>query len=410
MKRSLVICAIMFIFAALLGWRESQQLSRKREINAKLAKEAAALPGNNAESPNVLEQRKAYFAMKERVKTLGLDYFALFRDYGENATGESGEEFRKLQAQIKSRLEELDPAAIRQFMDQCYNNPDLNLRIKRDLNGYVRTVFITKYPIEMARMMSKSPELFGIDGKSVPEEYVQDPFQHLVYYFSWEKKDIQTVFQCLAEAPPEFQSKYIIGVLEHYAYSAPKRTELLEAMRAFALTPEQVGLVKRQLSELVFGRGAAKATFIEVSDWLESANLSSDELDAATKEMQKNVRVGETGRWLDWLAKSELPDEVSKERAFELATAWTGNDYLAAGKWLNSAPDSPEKSAVASAYATTVYPYDPAGAMQWIQTLPEGPDRSKALATIYQGMKKNESSTYDRTVVEAFAQEHGLKE
>jgi hypothetical protein len=287
-------------------------------------------------------------------------------------------------------------------MDECYSNSELNLRIKRDLNSYVRTVFIAKYPIEMARMMSKSPELFGIDGKSAPEGYIQDPFKHLVYYYSWEKKDIQTVFQCLAEAPPEFQSKYISGAVEFYAYSAPKRTELLEEMRGFASTPEQVELVKGQLSELVFGRGGAKATFVEVSDWLGSANLSGDELAAATKDIEKKVRVGETGRWLDWLAKSELPDDVAKERAFELATAWTEKDYLAAGKWLNSAPAGPEKSAVASAYAAKVYPYDPEGAMQWIQTLPEGSDRSKALETIYENMPE------DSDAAKAFASEYGL--
>jgi hypothetical protein len=402
MKRSLIISAAIFLIAALLGWWESRQLSSRREINARLVKEASTELGGDAQSPNAMERRNEYLAMRERVKTIGLDYFALFRDYGENANGESGEEFRKRQAEIKSRLEELDPAAIRQFMDECYSNPELNLRIRRDLNGYVRTVFIAKYPIEMARMMSKSPELFGIDGKSAPEGYIQDPFQHLVYYFSWEKKDIQTVFQCLAEAPPEFQSKYISGALEHYAYSAPKRTELLEEMRAFASTPEQSELVKGQLSELVFGRGGAKATFVEVSDWLESANLSGDELDAATRDMQKKVRVGETGQWLDWLAKRDLPDDVSKDRAFELATAWTEKDYLAAGKWLNSAPDSPEKSAVASAYAAKVYPYDPEGAMQWIQTLPEGPDRSKAVEIIYQNMPK------DSDEANAFASEFGL--
>jgi hypothetical protein len=402
MKRSLIISAAIFLIAALLGWWESRQLSSRREINARLVKEASTELGGDAQSPNAMERRNEYLAMRERVKTIGLDYFALFRDYGENANGESGEEFRKRQAEIKSRLEELDPAAIRQFMDECYSNPELNLRIRRDLNGYVRTVFIAKYPIEMARMISKSPELFGIDGKSAPEGYIQDPFQHLVYYFSWEKKDIQTVFQCLAEAPPEFQSKYISGALEHYAYSAPKRTELLEEMRAFASTPEQSELVKGQLSELVFGRGGAKATFVEVSDWLESANLSGDELDAATRDMQKKVRVGETGQWLDWLAKRDLPDDVSKDRAFELATAWTEKDYLAAGKWLNSAPDSPEKSAVASAYAAKVYPYDPEGAMQWIQTLPEGPDRSKAVEIIYQNMPK------DSDEANAFASEFGL--
>lgn len=402
MKRSLILSAAIFLIAALLGWWESRQLSSRREINARLVKEASTELGGDAQSPNAMERRNEYLAMRERVKTIGLDYFALFRDYGENANGESGEEFRKRQAEIKNRLEELDPAAIRQFIDECYSNPELNLRIRRDLNGYVRTVFIAKYPVEMARMMSKSPELFGIDGKSAPEGYIQDPFQHLVYYFSWEKKDIQTVFQCLAEAPPEFQSKYISGALEHYAYSAPKRTELLEEMRAFASTPEQVELVKGQLSELVFGRGGAKATFVEVSDWLESANLSGDELDAATRDMQKKVRVGETGQWLDWLAKRDLPDDVSKDRAFELATAWTEKDYLAAGKWLKSAPDSPEKSAVASAYAAKVYPYDPEGAMQWIQTLPEGRDRSKAVEIIYQNMPK------DSDEANAFASEFGL--
>jgi hypothetical protein len=402
MKRSLIISAAILFIAGLIGWRESRQLSSGRETNARLVKEATAKLGSDAPTPNAMERRNEYLAMRERVKTIGLDYFALFRDYGENAAGESVEEFTKRQAEIKSRLEELDPAAIRQFIDECISNPELNLRIKRDLNGYVRTVFIAKYPVEMARMMSKSPELFGIDGKSAPEGYVQDPFQHLVYYFSWEKKDIRTVFECLAEAPLEFQSKYISGALEHYAYSAPKRTELLEEMRAFASTPEQVELVKGQLSELAFGRGGAKATFVEVSDWLGSANLSGDELAAATKDIEKKVRVGETGRWLDWLAKSELPDDVAKERAFELATAWTEKDYLAAGKWLNSAPAGPEKSAVASAYAAKVYPYDPEGAKQWIQTLPEGSDRSKALETIYENMPE------DSDAVKAFASEFGL--
>ena len=104
--------------------------------------------------------------------------------------------------------------------------------------------------------------------------------------------------------------------------------------------------------------------------------------------MEKKVRIGVTGQWLDWLAKTEIPDEVSKERAFELATRWTEKDYLAVGKWLNSSADSPEKSAVASAYAAKTYPYDPENAMKWIEILPQGPDRSKALQTIYQGMLK----------------------
>jgi hypothetical protein len=40
----------------------------------------------------------------------------------------------------------------------------------------------------MAKMMSRSPELFGINEKAMPDGYVQDTFQHLVSYYSLEKK------------------------------------------------------------------------------------------------------------------------------------------------------------------------------------------------------------------------------
>lgn len=402
MRRSLLICAVICIVAGLLGWRESLQLSSKRAANAELVKEAATIPAGDVRMPkaasNPLEQRKEDPALKQKVKSLAGDYFALLR----NDDGASAEELAALRENIKGRLEELDPSAIREFMVEFNSSPDVNAGMKSDVNGYVMNVFIRKYPLEMARMMSRAPELFSLSDQSMPERVIYDPFKYLVYYYSWEKKDIQLVFQCLAEAPPEFQSRYISGTLEHYADSAPKRTELLEEMRAFASTPAQAELVKRQLSELVFGSSGANTTFVQVSGWLETANLSSDELAAATREMEKKVRAGETGQWLDWLAKSDLPDQVSRERAFELATRWTEQDYLAAGKWLNSAADSPEKSAVASAYAVTTYPYDPEGAMKWIQTLPPGPDRTRALETIYQGMPRESDEA------KAFASEYGV--
>jgi hypothetical protein len=141
---------------------------------------------------------------------------------------------------------------------------------------------------------------------------------------------------------------------------------------------------------------------VEANELLQSANLSREELVAATKDMEKKVRVGETGQWLDWLAKTEIPDEVSKQRAFELATRWTEKDYLAVGQWLNSSPDSPEKAAVASAYAAKAYPYDPVNAMKWVETLPQGAERTKALEAIYQNMPKNSDAA------KAFASQYGL--
>jgi hypothetical protein len=246
-------------------------------------------------------------------------------------------------------------------------------------------------------MMSQSPEKFGIG-----VEGIYDPFQYLVYYYSGENPDLPTLFQCLSEAPPEFQAKYI-GFSTRFGTDRPsKRAELLEEMRYLANTPEQKEIVKGQLSDLVFGRSDAKGSFIELSDFISSANLSSEELVAATKNMQNNVRVADTAQWLDWLSKNDIPVEIAKERAFDLATRWTEKDYQAVGQWLNSSPVSPEKTAVAAAYAAKAYPYDPENAMKWIETLPQGPDRTRSLETIYQGMPK------DSDEAEAFASENGL--
>jgi hypothetical protein len=381
MIRSLLISALILIAAALLGWREKRQYSSEKATTDKLLKEVRANPGIDQESPINIERRKAERAKEAKVKTLTRDFFAIYLDAAQNPDSVSSEELARLQEELKSRLEALDPSEIKLFMEECNNNPDLNAQARQSIDVFVQKVFIVKYPIEMARMMTQAPKQFGIeDGKSY------DSFSHLIYYYSGEQPDLQIVFQCLSEAPPEFQSKYI-GLSTKFGTESPsQRAELLEEMRYLAVTPEQQELVNGQLSELAFGRSDAKGSFIELSDWIASANLSSDELVAATKGMQDKVRVGETGQWLDWLSKSDMPDEIAKERAFDLASRWTDSDYQAVGQWLNSSPDSPEKAAVASAYAAKTYPYDPENAMKWIQTLPQGPDRTKALEAIYQAL------------------------
>lgn len=397
MKLSLTICAVIGIAAVLLGWVESHNLSNNRQINVQLLKEASVNQGNQAGALGFSGQRKEYFAMKETVKALRRDLFSLYREAPENAAAAFSEERLRTETELEGRLEELDPTGIRLFMEECSNDPGLTLQIRRSLNNYVQKVFIWKYPVEVARLMTQSPAQFGIG-----DARIYDPFEYLVYYYSGEKPDLGIVFQCLAEAPPEFQSRYI-GQSTKYATGSPsRRAELLEKMRSFATTPEQRDLVNGQMSDIVFGRPDARASFIELSDWIASVDLSSEELVAATRNMPNNVRVGDTGQWLDWLGMSAIPAAVSRERAYELAARWTENDFEAAGKWLNRASDSPVKAAVASAYAVKSYPYDPEGALKWIETLPQGPDRGKALAVIYQNMPK------DSGEAAAFASEFGL--
>ncbi|MFY7817050.1 MAG: hypothetical protein ACOVRB_01660 [Akkermansiaceae bacterium] len=397
MIRSLIISALILIAAALLAWREKQQLSVEKETNETILRQIANDPSIDPQSPINIERRKAQRAKQEKVKTITCDFFALYGIAPDDPAAVSGEERLRIEAELKSRLEALDPSEIRLFMEECNKNPDLNAQIRQSLDSFVQRVFIVNYPLEMTRMMTQSPKQFGIgEGKNY------DSFSHLVYYYSSEKRDLQTLFECLSEAPPEFQAKYIGGAVQFGTGSPSQRAELLEEMRYFAASPEQQELVKSKLSDLAFARPDAKGSFVELTDWIGSANLSSEELVAATKGMEQKVRVGETGPWLDWLAKNDIPDEEAKQRAYELASRWTDRDYQAVGQWLNRSPDSPEKAAVASAYAAKTYPYDPVGATQWLQTIPPGPDRTKALNTIYQAMPK------DSDEAKAFASQFGL--
>lgn len=403
MKRSLVVSALILLASALLAWREKQQIAREEEANDKLLRQIASISGMDPRSPVRVERTRADRARQAKVEALSRDFFSLYRVASEDPTAASAEERLRIEEDLKSRLGTLTPEEIELFMDELNSNPDLNLQLRKALNNFVQKVFIWNHPIEMARMMGQAPKQFGIG-----VEGIYDPFEYLVYYYSGENTDLPTVFQCLSEAPPEFQAKYI-GISTRFGADRPSmRAELLEEMRSFAKTPEQEELVKGQLRDLVFGRPDARGAFVELSDFIASANLSSEELVAATRNMQNNVRVSETGQWLDWLAKTGMPVEVSGERAFELATRWTEKDYQAVGQWLNSSPASPERTAVAGAYAAKAYPYDPESAMKWIETLPQGPDRTKALESIYQTIQKDEN--YDQKAVEAFAREHGFEE
>lgn len=338
MKRSLFICSLIIIGAGLFAWREKQQLSREQEANARLVKEAADIPSEDAtprQSPPVRKTRTDRSnddpARQAVIQSIANDFFDLYRDYEANPNGKSSEEFEKLKAEVQGRIYALGPAGFEDFIAGFSNNPDLSPRMKRAIQSMAIDFFNKRYPLEMAAILSKSPEMFKTKPDPTYQENARDPFFQLIFHCRNELKDTRLALQCLAAAEPEYQEKYISTVITD-ANNAQERDRLLAEMREFATTPEQVALVNNTLSQLAFGPDYAKLTFKEVSDWIGSANLSGEELVGATKDMQNKVQVGETAQWLDWLAKSDVPDEVSKDRAFQLASAWTEKDYQAVGQ------------------------------------------------------------------------------
>lgn len=390
MKRSLIISAIILILGAILGWRELRHLSRVQDSHSKLVAEITALGVNRDDGQSQKITSPTRHRERPATETDGKVLAQAYIAYSRNPKNSNIKYW-----ELYARIQKLSLTEFKLFVAEFYDLAKIEEGDIDNLKDMIHA-YSQKYPSEMAQMISKSPEIMNHDSHEI-----DTMFYSLIYYWAYKKQDSLVAFQSLAAAAPSFQSKNIDVIIKGAQYHET-RIETLAAMRDFATTPEQLELVNKNMSLLTFGEGREKLGYDEVTSWIASANLSSEELAGATQGMQEKVRIGETAQWLDWLAKSEVPDEISKERAFELAAQWTEKDYQAVGQWLNSSPDSPEKTAVAGAYAAKAYPYHPENAMKWIQTIPQGPDRSKALETIYQSMPKNSDQA------KAFASEHAL--
>jgi hypothetical protein len=189
MKRSLILCSLISILAALFAWREKRQLSSEQEANARLVKEAAAIRSQDAQPRESASMRKARMDRrnadpdrKAAAKALVNDYFALYRDYEANPNGVSSEEFEEMKAAVQNRIYALGPAGFEDFIAGFSNNPELAPRMKRAIQSMAIDVFNKKYPIEMAVILSKSPEMFKTRPDPTYQENVRDPFFCLIFH------------------------------------------------------------------------------------------------------------------------------------------------------------------------------------------------------------------------------------
>ncbi|MCB1131593.1 MAG: hypothetical protein KDN05_10720, partial [Verrucomicrobiae bacterium] len=214
-----------------------------------------------------------------------------------------------------------------------------------------------------------------------------------------------------ADSDSEIQSASAISRITGAARTPEERTATLAALRAYAATlqdPKQrQRIIDRGLESLAFGGGYRNTGFESTTTWLDSANLTPKELDAATQNIGHTVRLADTGRWIEWLGGSGLPEEGANQRIHRLAAEWTREDYQAAGQWLATAPDSTAKQTAVQAYAQTVFPYEPDIAVQWANTLPAGKTRQQTFEAIHKSMPRN--SDAEKAAAEAFATEHGIE-
>jgi hypothetical protein len=77
------------------------------------------------------------------------------------------------------------------------------------------------------------------------------------------------------------------------------------------------------------------------------------------------------------------PPEKLEQTTTGLMRLWVQEDMAAAGDWLNAQPDSPAKTAAATAYALEAVKEDPAAALGWADTLADPAARARTQRRVF---------------------------
>lgn len=428
MKLSIIITAITLMVAAAFGWHQHQQLVRLRAANARLVEEVAE-QGMSRNGESSTRRR-----VRQDEDALAAEFIAFARDGGkllEDGVGPDAETTKR-SAELVHRIMRLNASQLEGFLAEFRAEPGINELAREYMLMDCVLALSTRNPRAGLDLFIRSPELLG-EG-SITQQYIgellgnlaKDDPQGALEWIRANKEahpDLVTddlmdflvggvaanapqhAFQLLGEVEPLKHGEAVSKIIDA-AVTPGQRDVTLAALRRFAAAQQNPKVLEDGIGDLVFGGVHTKRGFEETSTWLASAQLSDEELASATHNMERRVKPDETARWLEWLGASGLPEEVVRDRAYNLSAGWTERDYQAVGKWLAGAPESPGKSAAIGAFAAKVHPYEPGIAMQWLETLPQGSDRSKALEAIYRGMQENQN--YGKEAVEAFAREHGF--
>jgi hypothetical protein len=401
-----------------------------RAGNARLVEEITAHgTSRNGQTGTRLRER-------QDVDALAAEFIAFARERGKLVEDGDGvgpdAESTKRSVELIDRMMRLNASQLESVLAAFRAEPGINELTRKYMLMDCVLALSTRNPRAGLELFIQSPELLG-EG-SITKQYIgellgnlaKDDPQSALEWIRANKEahpdlvtddilaffiagvaanDPTQAFQVLGDMEPSKHPEAISRIIEAAATSG-QRAVTLAALRQFAATQQSPQILNDGISDLAFGGVHNKRGFEETSTWLASARLSGEELASATQNMEHRVKTEETARWLEWLDESGLPEDVVRDRAYNLSAGWTEKDYQAAGKWLASAPDSPGKSAAVGAFAAKVHPFEPEIAMQWLETLPQGPDRNKALEVIYRGMQENKN--YEKETVDAFAREHGF--
>lgn len=429
--------ALILTFIILAGGAAADRFIRGKtgEANEALRKAAAAsIPsGKTVESRGDTGRPRSAGASDTRSLLGGLLAFAKGLD-----TSSDKDDLATLDARRDAmldwqrRLTGLEPGQMKDLIAGILSAPELGEESRQSLLNLLLESLTERHPLEVLKIISADPTLIGdpgwkmrITSDAMVRGAGEAPGEVIRWYeehgasFSDREKDIITdrVLRALGQTDPELAFRmikglgvpnieYATGAIASSARTLDQASESLAAFRehlpAFGNPEVQDNLrfgVNRTLITNSFSHG-----FDEAVDWIGKAGFSQKELADYIFRVRRHVRQEEAPRWLGWIDENISDRAIVSQVIPELVGDWTQTDYMAAGGWLESQPDSDVKTSAVRSHALTLARHQPEAAARWAATMPEGDARSTTMKMVLDRWR-----TTDAAAADAFASQHGVR-
>lgn len=437
MKTSIALAVLILALGTGIGSRDQHRLSRARELHEKLTNGTSARsPAEDSptsSSSKHREQRKP----EVRAKFVLEGYLAYLRDYKTLGAGGGNpeivaavhERYMELMAQVKC----LSAEELKLLIAESRTNPEVAGR------NFSRTIIQKIAENRPALALGFLSEETDQGPKSLmgDSNFIESSIK------TWSKDDPAAALAWVRK----YKGTFPLNSIERVNYELIRGVATRDPQAAFRLlgemkkgdpveqgfysvmdeckTPEQLSAALSGLPEylktiedenkkaVIKGQAkgwlafsASKTGFESGTKWIESANLSAEEIEDFSSNLGGNIdhiKNEDVAKWAQWIWNHSAADGGDKS-VRNFMEGWARNDYRAAAEWIKAAPDGPSKNSSVRAYAELVSEYEPETAVPWADSLPAGSERDATLKTIRKNWAKK-----DAEGAAAFALKYGIR-
>ena len=431
MKTSIALTLLILALGLPLGWRNRQQLMKARERHAQLVAEAARSGGIHHDSTSRKKAERITKGEHESKQQIAMKIAADLIAARKNGNGNEITQDASLDS--LAAVAAMDADQLNFLFPEILASKELTDEARQSLLFSLAEV-ASDHPQAVLTLVIKSPDLLKIVGlgkilvSSALVKWAKDDPQAAlawvrlnqeIFSKSTDQEGRLRFISSAAEKHPALalrlvndlgleptdQTSALSGICSA-PQTAEDRTNTLAAINTYLASlpagKQREGMSEQLITEIM--NDAAQDGFDAGSKWLDQAGFTPEQLKSMfDRNLVWVTEVGEAGKWVEWMGKTNT-GEGTNPWIKELVRHWAQEDYLAAGKWLESTPEGPTKNTSISAFAEALSHHHPATAEQWALSLPLGQERADTLKTIYTKWPQD-----DQAARHAFGKKHGFE-